>query len=144
VAEHRAVVVWEGGLTDGSGNVELATRVTGALPVTWSARTGVIERMTSPEELIAGAHAACFSMSLSGALARAGHPPRRLEVSATCTFDKTEQGFRITGMNLELRGDVPGMDAAGFQEQAEVAKENCPVSKALEGNVPISLKASFA
>jgi osmotically inducible protein OsmC len=144
MAEHRAVAVWEGSLTEGSGNVELATRVTGALPVTWSARTGVIERMTSPEELIAGAHAACFAMALSGALARAGHAPKRLEVSAACTFDKTDEGFRITAMNLELRGEVPGMDASAFQEQAEGAKENCPVSKALEGNVPITLKASFA
>jgi osmotically inducible protein OsmC len=142
-AERRADAIWEGSLFEGSGRVTLATGVAGELPVTWAARTESADGKTSPEELIAGAHAACFAMALSGALARAGQAPRRLDVGATSTFDKTDEGWRVTKMNLEVRGDVPGMDASEFEKHAEGAKEGCPVSNALKGNVEITLKASL-
>jgi osmotically inducible protein OsmC len=100
--------------------------------------------LTSPEELIAAAHATCFSMALSHGLAQGGHPASRLETEATATFDRTDAGFRITRMAIAVRGDVPGMDEGAFVEAAEGAKANCPVSKALEGNVEITLDAALA
>jgi len=99
---------------------------------------------TSPEELIAAAHASCFSMALSHGLAQAGHPPEQLKVSATCSFEQIDAGWKITSMQLEVEGTVPGMDEAAFQEAAEGARDNCPVSKALAGNVEISVEARLA
>jgi lipoyl-dependent peroxiredoxin len=141
--QSRAGVVWEGNLAQGSGRVALDSGVADDLPVSWEARTEGSAAKTTPEELIAGAHAACFAMALSGGLARAGHEPRRLEVGATCTFDKRPEGWRITTMSLEVQGDVPGMDASEFEKHAEEAKVGCPVSNALAGNVEIDMKASF-
>ncbi len=141
--EKRAVASWEGSLVEGSGRVELASGVAGEIPVTWAARTDAGEDKTSPEELIAGAHAACFSKALSNMLAKAGHPARRLEVAATCAFDKQDEGWSITRVDLEVRGDVPGMEASEFQDHAAAAKDGCPVSRALKGNVQIGVKASF-
>jgi osmotically inducible protein OsmC len=141
--QSRADVIWEGGLAQGSGRVALESGVADDLPVTWEARTEGSADKTTPEELIAGAHAACFAMALSGGLGRAGHEPRRLEVGATCTFDKRPEGWRITTMSLEVQGDVPGMEAAEFAKHAAEAKDGCPVSNALKGNVAIDMKASF-
>jgi lipoyl-dependent peroxiredoxin len=112
----------------------------GPLDVTWASRTEESGGRTSPEELIAAAHASCFSMALSGALARAGTPPERLEVSATVTF---VPGTGITKSALTVRGSVPGMDEAAFVEAAEGAKVGCPVSKALAGGPEITLDASL-
>src|SRR5690606_32962914 len=106
--------------------------------VTWASRTERTAGKTSPEELIAAAHASCFSMALSSALAKGGHPPEELKVNAACTF---VPGEGITTMKLDVTGRVPGLDAAGFQEAAEAAKEGCPVSGALKGNVEITLEA---
>ena len=132
-----ASVVWEGGLLDGSGTV--VSSGSGALPelpVTWASRTEDSNGKTSPEELIAAAHAACFSMGLAFGLANAGTPPARLETSATVGF---RPGEGITGIVLHVTGDVPGLDADGFLAAAEEAKTNCPVSQALKA-VPISLE----
>lgn len=133
MAERRANVVWEGDLVHGAGSVTVASGALAEFPVTWASRTERSDGKTSPEELIAAAHASCFSMALSGALAEAGTPPRRLEVSALATLDATDAGLRITTMTLEVRGRVPGLDAGGFQAAAEGAKVGCPVSNALTG-----------
>jgi osmotically inducible protein OsmC len=111
------------------------------MEVTWKARSEEHGGLTSPEELIAAAHASCYSMALSGALARAGHPPVALDTVATATF---VVGEGITTMSITVKGDVPGISEEDFLATAESAKENCPVSKALQGNVEITLDASLA
>lgn len=130
---------WEGDLFTGSGSATLDTGVGGTLNMNWKARAEEHGAgTTSPEELIAAAHATCFSMALSNVLAKAGHPPTSLDVEATATF---VAGSGITGMMLKLDADVPGMSEEDFQKAANDAKENCPVSQALDGNVPITLEA---
>ena len=141
-AERRAEVVWEGNLTEGHGDIASSgSGAFGHLPVTWEARAGQSNGKTSPEELIAAAHAACYAMAFSNDLNQAGHAARRLHVTATCTFEVGGGGARIASMALDVEGDVPGIDEGAFREAAEGAKENCPVSKALHGNVEISLNA---
>ena len=140
-ADRRAEAVWEGSLMEGSGTItKVGSGALPELPVTWTARTESSDGKTSPEELIAAAHAACFSMALSHALAEAGNAPERLETSATVTF---VPGTGITKSALTVTGRVPGLDEAGFQEAAEGAKEGCPVSGALKGNVELSVEASL-
>jgi lipoyl-dependent peroxiredoxin len=139
-AERTATTVWDGDLAHGSGTITLGSGVTEELPVTWASRTERSDGKTSPEELIAGANGSCFSMALSHALAEAGTPPERLDVTATCSF---EPGRGITSMVIEVRGRVPEIDAAAFEEAAQGAGENCPVSQALKGNVPISVNATL-
>jgi osmotically inducible protein OsmC len=138
--ERTANVSWRGDLMSGSGRIEsVGSGALSGLDVTWASRSEAdASGRTSPEELIAAAHAACFSMALSHGLAQAGTPPERLQVSATSTF---VPGTGITAMRLELTGQVPGLDEDGFRKAAEGAKENCPVSKALAGNVEITLDA---
>lgn len=143
-AIRRAEVTWSGALATGSGVV--SARSSGAfdeLPVTWAARTETSDGRTSPEELLAAAHAACFSMALSGALGRAGTPPERLDVSAEVTFDKLEAGWRVVSSALTVRGRVPGMTAADFLAAAESTKDGCPISVALAGNVALSVEATL-
>jgi lipoyl-dependent peroxiredoxin len=144
-AERRGEATWSGNLTEGSGAVSLASSgLANELPVTWASRTEDHGGKTSPEELIAAAHAACFSMFLANVLAQGGNPAEKLDVSATSSFEKVEAGFRMTTMALKVRGSVPGLDAAAFEQAAEVAKEGCPVSNALKGNVEITVKAALA
>jgi osmotically inducible protein OsmC len=139
--DRNAEVVWHGSLTDGEGTiVSTSTGAIGEQPVSWAARSGPAAKLTSPEELIAAAHAACFSMALSNGLAQAGHAPEELRTSATVTF---QPGEGITKIALAVRGRVPGIDAAAFGEAAEAAKANCPVSQALAGVPEISLDASL-
>ena len=143
-AIRRAEATWSGALTTGSGVV--SARSSGAfddLPVTWAARTETSDGRTSPEELLAAAHAACFSMALSGALARAGTPPEQLDVSAEVTFDKLEAGWRVVSSALTVRGRVPGMTKADFLAAAESIRDGCPVSVALAGNVALSVEATL-
>jgi lipoyl-dependent peroxiredoxin len=137
----KAEVVWNGGLLDGSGTI--VSNTSGALPqlpVSWPSRSEEANGKTSPEELIAAAHAACFAMGLSYGLADAGTRPEELRTSATVTF---QPGEGITGIALTVRGVVPGLDADGFAAAAEGAKVNCPVSQALAA-VPITLDAALA
>jgi osmotically inducible protein OsmC len=138
--ERRAEVTWQGDLMSGSGTIESVG--SGALesqPISWAARSEPTqERRTSPEELIAAAHASCFSMALSNGLAQAGTPPASLSTSAVVTF---VPGTGITKSVIDVTGDVPGIDEETFREAAETAKENCPVSKALAGNVELSVSA---
>jgi osmotically inducible protein OsmC len=141
--ERRADVRWQGSLREGSGTIDSTTSgAFGGLGVTWKARSEDEHGgLTSPEELIAAAHAACFSMALSGALARAETPADELRTSATVTF---QPGEGITRIALTVEGIVPGIDGVAFEEAAEAAKENCPVSKALAGVPEISLEALLA
>jgi osmotically inducible protein OsmC len=112
-------------------------------PVTWAARTAAPEGKTSPEELMAAAHASCYAMAFSFGLGNAGTPPQKLEVSATVTFDKVSDGFKVVSSALKVSGRVAGIDAAAFKEAAEAAKDGCPISQALKGNVELSVEATL-
>lgn len=137
--DRRADVTWRGSLLEGSGTITSTTSgKIGEQPVSWPNRAEDSPSATSPEELIAAAHAACFSMALSSGLAKAGTPPEELQTSATVTF---QPGEGITKIALTVEGTVPGLDENGFREAAETAKANCPVSKALAGVPEISLEA---
>jgi osmotically inducible protein OsmC len=140
--DRRADVTWNGSLIEGSGTITKTTSgAIGEQGVSWAARSEDAHAgMTSPEELIAAAHASCFSMALSSGLAKAGTPPDELSTSATVTF---QPGEGITKIALTVEGTVPGIDDAAFQEAAKTAKENCPVSKALAGVPEISLEAKL-
>ena len=140
-AQRNAEVVWDGDLASGSGTVEPGSGAFGSLPISWASRTEEPAGQTSPEELIAAAHAGCYAMALSHTLAEAGNPPERLEVSAVTSF---EPGKGVVSSNLTVRGRVPGLDAAGFDDAAREGERNCPVSNALRGNVEIGLHASLA
>ena len=134
-ATRKAAGEWHGTLTEGNGRVSLESSGLGTFDVTWAARTEEPGGRTSPEELIAAAHASCYSMSVSNVLTKAGHPPTTLNTRAEVDF---QPGEGITGIRLWVSGDVPGLDADGFREAAETAKLACPVSKALSA-VPIAL-----
>lgn len=131
---------WEGDLTGGSGTASLDRGAAGPLPVTWKARSEEPGELTSPEELIAAAHAACYSMAFSARLGSAGGTSIVLDTEATATF---VPGEGITGMVLTVRGSADGVSEEDFMSLAEDARENCPVSQALKGNVPISLDATM-
>jgi len=135
----NATAHWEGSLLDGAGQVSLESSGLGTFDVTWASRAEDPNGRTSPEELIAAAHASCFSMALSNGLAKADHPPERLDTSAAVTF---QPGEGITGIVITVRGVVPGMSEAEFIEAAEGAKVSCPVSKALTGTT-ITLDAAL-
>jgi osmotically inducible protein OsmC len=133
MAERTANVTWIGDLGHGSGTVTVDSGALPEFPVTWASRTERSDGKTSPEELIAAAHASCYSMALSHALSEAGTPPMSLAVSATATLDMTDAGLRIITMDLDVKGKVAGIDAAAFAEAAEGARTGCPVSNALTG-----------
>ena len=140
--DRKATTIWEGPLRGGSGQTTFdSSGAAGPLTMVWNARAGD-EQGSSPEELIAAAHATCYAMSLSGALAKAETPPERLEVSAVVTFS-TDGGAHIELSKLSVVGVVPGIDEQTFLDAANSAKDNCPVSKALQGNLEITLDASF-
>jgi lipoyl-dependent peroxiredoxin len=141
--DRHAEVTWNGGLMDGSGRIDsTGSAALGALDVTWASRSEPDESgRTSPEELLAAAHATCFSMALSFGLANAGTPPDELRTSATVSF---QPGEGITKIALTVEGRVPGIDQDAFQAAAAGAKENCPVSKALTGVPEITLDARLA
>lgn len=143
VAERRANAVWEGNLTEGRGRVQVASGALPEFPVTWAARTEQSDGKTSPEELIAAAEAACFSMALSNDLAKQGHTPERVSVSATCTLDRIDGKLKVTTMDLDVTGRVQGIDEEAFRAAAENTAKNCPVSGALTGNVDIRVQATL-
>jgi osmotically inducible protein OsmC len=143
-AIRRASVSWTGDLATGRG--ELTAGSSGAfsaLPVTWASRTERPDGRTSPEELLAAAHASCFSMAFSAGLAKAGAPPQSLSVEAEVAFEQVEGSWTVVSSKLTVRGRVPGLDAARFVELAQAAKEGCPISRALAGNVALSVEASL-
>ena len=136
----KAEAEWNGTLREGNGQFKVGSgKVSGAysFPTRFEEAPG-----TNPEELIGAAHASCFSMALSAGLTKAGHKPTRIHTTATVHLEKVGEAFGITRIELDTVGEVPGIDAATFQQQAEGAKANCPVSKALKG-VDISLRASL-
>jgi osmotically inducible protein OsmC len=144
-APRRADAVWQGSLAQGSGEVSLTTSgAAGPLPVTWASRTERSNGKTSPEELVAAAHASCYNMALSNILAEAGTPPERLETSVTVTFTEIEGGWKTGSSEITVKGTVPGIDEAGFKEAAAAAKDGCPISGALKGNVELSVEATLA
>ena len=140
--DRMAKVTWAGSLMEGSGRIDsVGSGAFGPLDVTWASRAEEPEGRTSPEELIAAAWASCFSMALSHALAGAGTPPERLETSVTVTF---QPGEGITKGAIEVVGTVPGVEHDAFVEQAEGARVNCPVSKALTGIPEVTVSATLA
>jgi osmotically inducible protein OsmC len=143
-AIRRAEASWSGALATGAGTVTgVSSALFTALPVSWATRTEAPNGQTSPEELLAAAHAACFAMALSGALGRAGTPPDRLEVSAEVTFDKLDAGWRVVSSALAVHGWVPGASEGDFVAAAEQTRDGCPISQALKGNVALSIEATL-
>jgi lipoyl-dependent peroxiredoxin len=140
-ADRKAEVVWQGDLMNGSGTIgEVGSGAFGPLDVSWASRAEEPNGKTSPEELIAAGWAACFAMALAHGLAQGGSPPEKLETSATLTF---QPGEGIIRGALTVRGTVPGIEASAFEEAANAAKENCPVSQALAGIPEVTLDASL-
>jgi lipoyl-dependent peroxiredoxin len=138
-----ARTAWDGGLMDGTGQVELSSSGVGTYEVSFPRRTADdAQGVTSPEELIAAAHSACYAMQLSAAIADAGGTPRSLDVTADVTLGPDTEGLRISGIRLTVRGEVENLDADGFAKAAQVAKDTCPVSKALTGTT-ITLDAAL-
>jgi len=143
-AIRRAEVTWNGDLFGGSGTIERTTSgAVAGLPVTWASRIEAPDGRTSPEELVAAAHASCFAMAFSAGLARNGTAPDRLAVTAAVTIDQTAAGWTIVSSALTVRGRVTGLDAARFAELAEAAKDGCPMSRALKGSVAISVEPTL-
>ena len=137
MADRTASAVWQGDLFEGSGMVSAENSgLFRDAPVTWASRTEDASGKTSPEELIAAAHAACFCMALSNELSSRGHPPARLQVRATCTFEPP----KVTTMTIDVTANVADIDEAGFREGLEAAEQSCPVSNALRGNVDVQVK----
>jgi lipoyl-dependent peroxiredoxin len=142
-AERTATTVWEGDLAHGNGVLSLKSGAAPELPVTWASRTERSEGKTSPEELVAAAHSSCFSMALSNILAESGHAPERLDVSATVTLS-LDGGPKVSSSHITVRGVVPGIDDDAFAQAAEGAKDGCPISGALKGNLELTVDAQLA
>jgi len=139
-----AKATWRGNLLEGRGTVSSATTMRfNDLPVSWNARTSEPEGLTSPEELLAAAHASCFSMALASGLIKSGFTAEQLDVTATIGADKLDAGWTVVSSHLVVRGRVPGADQAAFEKAAEGAKDGCPISRALKGNVELSVEATL-
>lgn len=141
-AKRKAQAVWENDLLRGHGKVAGTSGALGEVAVSWSSRTEASAGKSSPEELLAAAHAACFSMALSNTLAKMQHPPERIEVAATCTFDKVGDSWTVTMMELDVAAKAAGLDAKALGEAAQTAALNCPISRALRGNVDVKVAAT--
>ena len=144
-AVRQANVTWTGDLTSGKGKVSAGTSgVFKDLDVSWARRSEAdAQGVTSPEELLAGAHAACYAMAFSNELSKAGAKPESLNVTATVTFDRVGSGFKVVSSALEVHGRASNIDDAGFTKAAEAAKDGCPISQALKGNVELSVKPTL-
>jgi osmotically inducible protein OsmC len=140
----RAEAHWSGDLQTGGGAVSAVTSgIFSEMATSWRARTEVSEGKTSPEELLAAAHAACFSMAVSNELSKAGHVPERVDVSVEITADRREQGWTVLASHITLRARVPGCDQATFEEKAAAAKVGCPISRALNDSIEVTLEATL-
>jgi len=142
--ERNAHATWEGDLRGGSGRFDTGSGAISGQEVTYASRFEDSGGKTSPEELIAAAHATCFSMALAGGLAKDGHPPTRLETDGLVTLDQVDGAFRISSVKLSVRGEVEGLDEDAFRAAAEAAQEGCPVSNALADSIEITLEATLA
>ncbi len=138
-----AAVIWEKDLLSGSGTVTTGSEALGNFPVSWSARTQTPEGKTSPEELLAAAHASCYAMAFSSTLAKRGTPPDELQVKAVCTFDRVGDAWKVTTMDLTVHGRVKGINQAQFEEAAKAGENGCPISNAIRNNVEIKLTAKL-
>jgi osmotically inducible protein OsmC len=143
-AERTATAVWHGNLFKGSGTVNSGSGAFSNLAVDWRARTESPNGETSPEELIAAAHAACYAMAFSNALDQAGHAPQELDVTAKVEFGPKEGGFEIKSSHLTVKGKVPGLNEDQFKKLAQEGEQGCPVSNALRNNIKITVDASLA
>lgn len=143
IAEREAEVVWKGSLARGAGELTSGSGVLDGFEVTWASRTGAPDGKTSPEEMIAAAHASCFAMALSLVLGERDATPERIAVQAHTTLDEVDGAPKIVESRLEVDGWVSGIDQAGFDAAIEQAKALCPVSNALHGNVEIAVHAAF-
>ena len=143
IATRQAEIEWVGPLATGAGTLSPGSRAFGPLPVTWASRTEQPDRKTSPEELIAAAHASCFAMALSLVLGENKTPAERIAITAACTLDEVDGAPRITTVHLNVRAWVPALEPAGFEELAARAEELCPVSNALRGNVQIHIESKL-
>jgi lipoyl-dependent peroxiredoxin len=143
MAQRKASVIWERDLLRGSGSVTAGSGAFQDLDVTWKSRTEDSGGKTSPEELLAAAHASCYAMALSAALSRNRTPPDRLEAVAVCSFEQVGGGWKVTHSELTVKGRVSGLDGAKFQEIALEAETSCPISNAIRNNVEIKLSASL-
>ena len=141
--ERQADAVWEGSLTAGSGSVSSESGALAGLPVTWSSRVERSDGLTSPEELVAAAHAACYAMAFSNVLNGVGNPPDRLDVSAVVGAELGDEGLAVTRSDVTVTGRVPGMDQSDFERHAQDAERACPVSNALRGNLEIRVQATL-
>jgi osmotically inducible protein OsmC len=140
----HAEVSWSGDLQTGSGTINyVSSGAFSRLPVTWASRTEEHNGRTSPEELIAAAHASCFSMAFSARLGKNGTPAAKLDTKVVISFAKGDAGWKIATSTITVKGDVPGIDLDTFKALAEDAKDNCPVSVALKGNVDLVVDASL-
>lgn len=139
--ERISKTVWEGDLLKGSGNIEFVSSGLPITPVTWASRTESPDGRTSPEELLAAAHAACFSMALSATLGRSRKTPEKLAVTARCVLDRVGEGYKVTDMHLTVEGEVPDLTEVEFKDLAAKAEQGCPISNALRNNVRIHLEA---
>ena len=142
MAERSATTGWDGDLAHGAGTLNGASGALNDLAVTWASRTERSDGKTSPEELIAAAHSSCFSMALSNGLSEAGHAPERLDVTSKVTLDLKDGAPTVTTSELTVKGRVPGLDQAGFEQAAHEAGKNCPISRAL-GGVQITVNATL-
>ena len=139
----RANATWSGNLIEGRGQVSATSDAFTDLPITWSARTEDHAGLTSPEELLAAAHAACFSMAFSSNLTKAGTPPSRIDVSAEVTFEKLEGGWTVVAIALTVTGSVANFSVEDFTRIAEAAKAGCPISRALSTDIAVSVVATL-
>jgi len=143
-ATRRADATWSGDLATGKGTVSAISSGTfSTLATTWASRVESADGRTSPEELLAAAHASCFSMAFANDLSKKGFVPDRLVVTANVTLDQTDAGRRVISSALTVTGRVPGIDAATFAEIAEASKNGCPISNAIKGNVALSVEATL-
>jgi lipoyl-dependent peroxiredoxin len=137
----KATATWAGDLAKGSGTTSVANGAFKDVAISWAKRAEDRSSGTSPEELLAAAHASCFNMAFSARLGKNGTPAERLDTSASVSFEKGEAGFKVVSSTIEVVGKVPGIDAATFTKLAEDAKENCPISQAIKNNVKLSVSA---
>ncbi len=144
MVQRRAKVTWERDLLTGRGSVTVGSGALDEFPVTWVSRTEDSGGKTSPEELLAAAHASCYAMALSATLARRKAPPERLDVTAICSFERVGDGWKVTTSELSVRGRVSGLDQSAFVEAAKAAEKTCPISNAIRNNVEIKLSVSLA
>jgi len=145
IAERSAQTTWKGSLAKGEGTLASGSGALGELPVTWASRTERSDGQTSPEELIAAAHASCFSMALSHELTQGGNEPEQLDVTAVVTLDRVGDAPTVTRSALTVTGRVPGIDAAAFEAAAQSAGKGCPISRLLTGgSAEITVEATLA